>query len=63
MQSLRSLLFAAIFYPATLLWVLAGMIASLAGQGPAQGVVLSWVRLFHRLARDLLDVQRCGARR
>lgn len=56
MQALRSLLFAAIFYPATLLWVLAGMVASLAGQGPAQAVVLSWVRLFHGLTRRLLGI-------
>ena len=57
MQSVRSLLFAAIFYPATLLWVLAGMVASLWGPGPARAVVLSWVRLFHRLARGILGIE------
>ena len=56
MQAVRSLLFAAIFYPATLLWVLAGMVASLWGPGPARAVVLSWVRLFHRLARGLIGI-------
>ena len=32
MALLRSLLYAAIFYPATLLWVLAGIVASLFGR-------------------------------
>ena len=57
MQLARSLLFAAIFYPATLLWVLAGMLASLAGPEPARRVVMSWAALFDRLAGHLLGIR------
>ena len=57
MALLRSLLFAAIFYPATLLWVLAGMVASLFGRGPTVAVVLSWVELGHLLARRVLGIR------
>jgi 1-acyl-sn-glycerol-3-phosphate acyltransferase len=56
MQLARSLLFAAIFYPATLLWVLAGMVASLAGAAPARRVVLSWAAVFHALSKRLLGI-------
>ena len=38
--ALRSLLYAAIFYPATFLWVLAGIVASLFGRRPTLAVVL-----------------------
>lgn len=57
MQRVRSLLFAAIFYPATLLFVLAGMAASLAGAAPARRVVLGWADFFHWLAANLLDIR------
>jgi 1-acyl-sn-glycerol-3-phosphate acyltransferase len=57
MTALRSLLFAAIFYPATLLWVLAGMLASMFGQKATHSVVLSWVDLFHWLTRHLLGIR------
>ena len=57
MQAVRSLLFAAIFYPATLLWVLAGMVASLASADRARAVVLSWARMFHWLCRNLLGIE------
>ena len=57
MALIRSLLFAAIFYPATLLWVLAGMFASLFGRGPTVAVVLSWVELGHWLARHVLGIR------
>ena len=57
MQRIRSLLFAAIFYPATLLFVLAGMAASLAGAGPARRVVLGWADLFRWLGAHLLDIR------
>ena len=53
----RSLLFAAIFYPLTLMFVLAGMVASLAGEASAQSVVLGWVGMFHRLARAVLGIR------
>jgi 1-acyl-sn-glycerol-3-phosphate acyltransferase len=54
---LRSLLFAAIFYIATALWVLAGVVASLFGRRPTLAVVLSWVELNHWLAEHLLGVR------
>lgn len=57
MAALRSLLHAAIFYPATLLWVLAGIVASLFGRRPTLAAVLSWVRLNHWLARYVLGIR------
>jgi 1-acyl-sn-glycerol-3-phosphate acyltransferase len=57
MAVVRSLLFAAIFYPATLIFVLAGMLASLAGAPAARKVVLAWVAFSHWLAEHLLTVR------
>jgi len=57
MAVIRSLLFAAIFYSATVLWVLAGMIASLFGRRPTLAVVLSWVDFHHWLNRNLLGIR------
>ena len=54
---LRSLLYAAIFYPATVLWVLAGLVATLLGQKPTLAVVLSWVDLHHWLAKNVLSIE------
>ena len=54
---LRSLLYAAIFYPATVFLVLAGIVASLFGRRPTFAVVLSWVELHHWLATDVLGIQ------
>ena len=53
----RSLLFAVIFYPATLLLVLSGIVGSLFGRRVTLGVVLSWVALFHWLTRHLLGIR------
>ena len=52
----RSLLYAAIFYPATVLWVLVGAIAALFGRGPTLAIVLSWVEMHHWLARYVLRI-------
>lgn len=57
MAAFRSLLFAAIFYPATLLWVLTGIVASLFGRRPALAVVLSWVGVHRWLAEHLLGIR------
>jgi 1-acyl-sn-glycerol-3-phosphate acyltransferase len=57
MAVLRSLLYAAIFYPLTIVWVLVGIIASLFGRRPTLAVVLSWVELHHILARNLLRIR------
>ncbi len=57
MSALRSLLYAAIFYPATVLWVLAGLVATLIGRKPTFAVVLSWASLHHWLARQVLGIR------
>ena len=57
MDVLRSLLFAAIFYPATVLWVFAGIAASLFGERPTLAVVLAWVEFHHWLAEHLLGIR------
>jgi 1-acyl-sn-glycerol-3-phosphate acyltransferase len=57
MMVLRSLLYAAIFYGATALWSVAGLIASLFGRRPMLKVVLSWADLNHWLARHLLGIR------
>lgn len=53
----RSLLYAAIFYPATLLFVLSGLAASLFGRRPTLAVVLNWVEFHHWLVKHLLGIQ------
>jgi 1-acyl-sn-glycerol-3-phosphate acyltransferase len=53
----RSLLFAALFYPATVLWVLAGIVASPFGRRPTLAVVLSWVELNHWLTEHVLGIR------
>lgn len=52
----RSLLYAAIFYPATLLFVLSGIVASLFGRRPTLAVVLNWVEVHHWLVERLLGI-------
>lgn len=54
---LRSLLYAAIFYPLTVLWVLGGVIASFFGRTPTLAVVLSWVELHHWLVENVLRIR------
>jgi 1-acyl-sn-glycerol-3-phosphate acyltransferase len=57
MAWLRSLLFAAIFYPGTALWVLTGIVATLFGRRPTLAVVLSWVDFHHWLAAHVLGIR------
>lgn len=57
MSLLRSLLYAAIFYPATALLVLAGVVAAPFGRRPTLAVVLSWVEVHHWLARHVLGIR------
>ena len=54
---LRSLLYAAIFYPATVLWVVFGVPISLLGHRQMLAVVLSWVELHHWLVTHVLGIQ------
>jgi 1-acyl-sn-glycerol-3-phosphate acyltransferase len=57
MPLLRSLLYAAIFYPATFLCVLAGLIGSLFSRRFTLGVVMSWAKLHHWLVEHLLQIR------
>jgi 1-acyl-sn-glycerol-3-phosphate acyltransferase len=54
---LRSLLYAAIFYPLTVLWVLVGIAAALFGRKPTLAVVLSWVKIHHWLTLNVLGIE------
>lgn len=56
MAVLRSLLYAAIFYPVTVLLCVVGVAASLFGRRPMLAVVLGWVDFHHQLARHVLGI-------
>ena len=53
MPLLRSLLYAAIFYPVTLLWVISGLVGSLFSRRFTLAVVRSWADLNHWLVEHL----------
>ena len=57
MIALRSLLFALLFYPGTLVFVVSGLIASLIGQRQTEAVVLGWSRSHYWLSRHLLGIR------
>ena len=57
MQTLRSLIYAAIFYPGTLLYVITGIAASAFGEAPMRRVVHGWAQFHHRLAEVVLGVR------
>jgi 1-acyl-sn-glycerol-3-phosphate acyltransferase len=57
MALVRSLLFAAIFYAGTLLYVLAGIVAIPFGRRPTLAVVLGWTDFHHRLLKHLLGIR------
>jgi 1-acyl-sn-glycerol-3-phosphate acyltransferase len=57
MAALRSLVYAAIFYPMTALWVIFGVGASIFGRKPTLAVVLSWVEIHHWLMDRVLGIQ------
>ena len=54
---LRSLLYAAIFYPVTAVLCVVGVIASLFGRKPMLAIVLGWVDFHHALARHVLGIE------
>jgi 1-acyl-sn-glycerol-3-phosphate acyltransferase len=54
---LRSLLYAALFYPATLLWAVAGLVGGLLGDRYALAVVLSLTQMNHWLVTRLLGIR------
>jgi len=53
----RSLAYALIFYPATVAWVLVGIVASLLGRRATLAVVLSWVEFHHWLVTNVLGIR------
>jgi len=55
--ALRSLVYVAIFYPATVVWVLVGIVATLVSCRATLAVVLSWVELHHWLASHVLGIR------
>jgi 1-acyl-sn-glycerol-3-phosphate acyltransferase len=57
MQTLRSLLFALLFYPGTLLFVLAGIVASSFGRRATVAIVHGWADFHHWLVRSLLGIR------
>ena len=57
MQLARSLLYALIFYPATLLYVIAGLSLGLFATRPMQAVVHGWADLHEWLSVNLLGVR------
>lgn len=57
MAALRSILYAAIFYPLTVVWVLGGVVATLFGRRPTLAVVLSWVEIHHWLVDHVLGIR------
>ena len=57
MQSIRSALFALIFYPATLLFVLSGIAGAAIGTRAVRAVVHGWADFHHALVRELLGIR------
>jgi len=57
MAALRSALFALVFYPGTLLFVLAILAASLFGEQPVRRFVHSWARFHYWLVRKILRIR------
>ena len=56
MQLFRSLIYALIFYPATAIYVLVGIAATLFGQRTTRALVRNWTLFNHDLARMVLGV-------
>ena len=56
MQLLRSLLFSLLFYPGTLLFVLAGIVAGAIGTPTMLKVVYGWAHFHHWIAKSLLGI-------
>jgi len=57
MQAIRSLLFSLIFYPGTLLFVVAGIVAGAIGTRPMLRVVYGWAHFHHWLADHVLGIR------
>lgn len=57
MDYLRSILFVLLFYPGTLLYVLAVIAVSPIGDAPVQTVVHGWSKFHHWLVRNILGIR------
>ena len=57
MPALRSLLFALLFYPGTLVYVLGVIMVSPIGSRPVQAVVHAWSAYHHWLVRNILRIR------
>lgn len=57
MNLIRSLLFALLFYPGTLLYVLTVIILSPLGEKPVRAVVHGWSAFHHWLVRNILGIR------
>ena len=57
MDFIRSLLFALLFYPGTLVYVLTVIAVSPIGDGPVQAVVHAWSKFHHLLVRRVLGIR------
>lgn len=57
MEWLRSVVYALIFYPATAVLVLAGLIITLFGRKATRALVRFWTGFHHLLARDILGIR------
>ena len=57
MPLVRALLFSLIFYPATLVFVLLGIVAGSVGTPPMLKVVYGWAHFHHWLAHDLFGIR------
>ena len=57
MQLLRSLVYASVFYPATAVFVVAGIIVTVLGQGSTRRLVRAWTSFSDRLAQIVLGVR------
>jgi 1-acyl-sn-glycerol-3-phosphate acyltransferase len=57
MQWLRSILYALVFYPTTALFVVAGIVMTIFGQGATRRLVRGWCTFNHRFAKVLLGIR------
>lgn len=57
MAALRSMLFALLFYPGTLLFVLAILAGALVGEGPVRSLVERWALFHYWLVRNVLGIR------
>jgi 1-acyl-sn-glycerol-3-phosphate acyltransferase len=57
MRFVRSLIYAVIFYPGTLVLAAAGLVAGLFARKPMLGMILRWTDLNHWLAKHVLGIR------